>query len=434
MNWTEQVESMIKMWNDTQKQFLGGWQNLAGDASMSSLPGISAMPNLPNPMSWFMPGLSSAFGKTGSAGQSTVENLFSSQTMMMQTLGMLAQAWKAVAPSISAGKPWQPSFDEFLKQWRDEVFGAPQRFSTAGMNAGELVKSFMGEWGPLLKPWLASVQGTGLIGPLGNMLMGEKNPFSKMFTTEPAFQDLAQIPIVGVGREQLAKITRAFDAHVDVRNAGYKYQSAIAKTIGEAMRETVEHLVKLAEKGEQVNSVRDLIRIWVRIADRKFTEMYVSDEFLAIQRDVSRANLKNKLAQRAVLEIIFKQLEIPTRTELDDAYKTLHGLKREMRELRMDSSDVRDNNRQAEAHMMELRNVRKQAETEATQLRNTADRLESEVASLRNALQKMENKFADFVKQSEGGASSSKAAPASTQAKEPIRTTKKKTTSAKTTT
>jgi hypothetical protein len=49
---------------------------------------------------------------------------------------------------------------------------------------------------------------------------------------------------------------------------------------------------------------------------------------------MSQAALTYKLAQREVLEMVFKSLDIPTRTEVDDAYRTLHNLKKEVRELR----------------------------------------------------------------------------------------------------
>ncbi|MBT8419908.1 MAG: hypothetical protein KJO08_03505 [Gammaproteobacteria bacterium] len=417
MNWTEQVGSMMKMWDEAQKQFMGGWYGLASgmpgmSASTSGMPGMSGMPDLSNPMSLLMSGLP-AWAKNSTTGQGAAGNLLSSQAMMMQSLGVLAQAWKAISPSLEAGKPWQPDFDTFLKQWSNEIMQAPQRFSSAGTGVSELMKSFMGEWGPLLKPWLASIQGTGLGGPLGDVLGSEKLPFGQMM--KPAFQDLAQIPMVGVNREQMAKIMRAFDVHVDVRKASVKYQAVITKTIGDAMKETMEHLVELSKKGEQIKSVRELIRLWVKIADRQFTEMYVDDDFVAIQREVSSANLRNKLAQRAVLEMIFKQLEIPTRTEIDDAYKTLHGLKREVRE---------------------LRNARKQSVSDSTE---SSKKMEAELASLRSALQKMEAKLAEqsakapraapasFVKGKENTAGTAVAtAGKSPVSKPPVKVTRKK--------
>nr|VFJ52639.1 MAG: poly(R)-hydroxyalkanoic acid synthase, class III, PhaE subunit [Candidatus Kentron sp. FW] len=409
MNWSEQTESMMKMWNDAQKQFLGGgWYNLAN--GMPGLSGMSTMPDLSNLMNWLKPGFMPGFpmGGTGSDGSATGQamagNLAITQAMMMQGLGILTRAWQTVAPSLSTGKSWQEDFDVFLRQLGNEFVGTPQRLSTAGMGMKELMGSFLGEWGPLLKPWLASIQGTGLGGPMGDMLMGERFPFGKMFGMgmEPAFRDLAQIPMMGVSREQMAKVTRAFDSHVDLRGATYKYQIAVGKVVGEAMKETIEKLVEVSKKGGQIAGVRELMSIWVKITDRKLTQMYVTDEFTAIQAEMSEASLKAKLAQRAVLEMILVQLDIPTRTELDDAYKTLYNLKKQIKELCAETVDVRNAHKQAEAEMMELRNARKLAESEATKLRDTSNKLEAELSSLHDTMRKMETKFAkDLAKVAE---------------------------------
>nr|VFK80407.1 MAG: poly(R)-hydroxyalkanoic acid synthase, class III, PhaE subunit [Candidatus Kentron sp. SD] len=405
MNWTEQTESMMKMWNDAQKQFLSGGYNPA-----QGMPGLSGMPTMQNPMNWFKPGFMPGLaglgaGNSGAAdSQAAAGNLLATQAMMMQGFGILTKAWQAMAPDLSTGKPsgdqpWKANFDAFLKQLGDEFSGVPGRFSASGMGMKELMGSFLGEWGPLLKPWLASIQGTGLGGPMAEMFMGEQFPFQKMFDmgAEPAFQDLAQIPMMGVSREQIAKISRVFDSHVDLRKAAYKYQTAISKAIGEAIKETIEKLAELAKKDQQIGSVRELMSLWVKTTDKKLTRTYITDEFIAIQSEMSKASLENKNAQRAVLEIILKQLDIPTRTELDDAYKTLYNLKKGVKELRVDTTDARDSQKQAVAEMMELRNARKQAESRAEELRDTARRLETELASLRDAMRKMETKFAQDI-------------------------------------
>jgi class III poly(R)-hydroxyalkanoic acid synthase PhaE subunit len=119
-----------------------------------------------------------------------------------------------------------------------------------------------------------------------------------------------------------------------LRKTSAKYHAETAKALQKAVERTMEHLASLAQKGEQITSVRDLMRIWVRIADQAFTEMYNSEEFTAVQREMSAAALTHKLAQREVLEMVLKSLDIPTRSEVDDAYRTMHNLKKEVRELR----------------------------------------------------------------------------------------------------
>jgi len=333
MNWTDQAQAMMSTWTEAQKHIWEGWYDLARKA-----PGMAGMPNVSDPLSWLKQGMGAWTKGSGDTGQWAASNIFGTQATMMRSLELLTKAWQSVAPNLEAGKPWQPDLQSFLDQWTKQLTGLPERTMGAGKNVTDLWTSFLGEWGTALKPWLSSFSQMGMTGHVGEMLLGGSSPLARMLTMredmEPAFEGLSDIPTVGVAREQQAKILRAFDAFVDLRKTSTKYHAETAKALQKAVERTMEHLASLAQKGEQITSVRDLMRIWVRIADQAFTEMYNSEEFTAVQREMSAAALTHKLAQREVLEMVLKSLDIPTRSEVDDAYRTMHNLKKEVRELR----------------------------------------------------------------------------------------------------
>jgi polyhydroxyalkanoate synthesis regulator phasin len=90
----------------------------------------------------------------------------------------------------------------------------------------------------------------------------------------------------------------------------------------------------VAEKGEPITSVRDLIRTWFTVADKTLNEAFTSEDFIATQDNMISALLTYKIKQRAALEIIYEAMEIPTRSNLDEAYRDIQELKREVRRLR----------------------------------------------------------------------------------------------------
>lgn len=333
MNWTDQAQAMMNTWTEAQKHIWEGWYDLARKA-----PGMGGMPNVADPMAWLKQGVGAWTRESGDTSQWAASNIFGTQATMMRSLELLTKAWQTVAPNLETGKAWQPDLQRFLDQWTKQMVSFPERTMGAGKDVTDLWTSFLGEWGTALKPWMSSLSQMGMTGHVGEMLLGGSSPLARMLTMredmEPAFEGLADIPTVGVAREQQAKILRALDALVDLRKASAKYHMEMAKAIQKAVERTMEHLAGLAQKGEQITSVRELMRIWVRVADQAFTEMYNSEEFTAVQREMSAAALTHKLAQREVVEIILKTLDVPTRTEVDDAYRTLHNLKREVRDLR----------------------------------------------------------------------------------------------------
>jgi hypothetical protein len=96
----------------------------------------------------------------------------------------------------------------------------------------------------------------------------------------------------------------------------------------------VDELGKVAAKGDKITAVRQLMSLWYRTADKSLLVTFNKQEFLDTQNDFTKAQHAFKLAQRAVVEDIFRGLDMPTRSELDETYQVIHDLKREVRLLK----------------------------------------------------------------------------------------------------
>ena len=133
----------------------------------------------------------------------------------------------------------------------------------------------------------------------------------------------------------MGKFLKVFDALNDLQEAQKRVpEDAVRRALPSSVEKTIEHLAKLAEKGEKVTSPRDLMRTWYSIADRTLMQKFNTEEFLQVQDKLTDALMKHKKAQRDALEIVYNAMEIPTRSEIDEAYRDIHALKREVRALR----------------------------------------------------------------------------------------------------
>ncbi len=339
MNWTEQAESMLKTWTEAQKTMWGGWYDLARTG-----PGEQTMPDMANPLGWMKQGMDAWTGSAGPTSQGVAGQIFGSQANMMKSLELMTTMWKMFGPKIESGGDWQGAMREYTEKMAEQMLGGPQRMASMGTDTGDLFKSFLGEWGPLLKPWLGAVNETAMSGHFGGMLMGGSGGLSKLLNMgqdlEPAFEGFSDIPSIGSSREQNAKIMRAFDAWVDFRKVNVKYQAKMAKIMGQAMERMMAQLAEFSKEGKEIKSVRELMKIWVRTADQTFTDVYTTEDYHALQHELSSAGMTYKIRQQEVLDMIMKMLNMPSRAELDDAYLTLHNLKKEVRSLKKELKAV----------------------------------------------------------------------------------------------
>jgi len=364
-DWTEQAEQMLKTWTEAQKNVWDSWQDLAGRA-------VGAQPKPQafgmNPMEWFQQSMSLWTDPAGIA-RDAGRQVFGSQFSMMRNLELLTRAWQLVAPKLDTGQDWRSPLSGFMTNWFQQLTGASGDLLEMTKDTQTLWQSYLSEWGPLLKPWLSSaIEATGS-GHLSEMMLGGSTGLGRLLTmgqddfqTGP-FVGFAEIPSIGVTREHQAKILRAFDAFVDLRTVMLEFNKMTTGALSKAVEAVMEALVEKGKQGEKIRSVRDLNRLWLESADKVFTEMYASEEYLKAQRELSAAGMSFKLMQQEVVEMVLKGLNLPTRSELDDAYKTLYELRKEVKALK---KAMREQTKPA------AQNAIKQVETQKTAKKVTA--------------------------------------------------------------
>ncbi len=334
MNFSEQADALAKSWTEAQKQTWEVWYGLASNAMGGQ--NQSAMPF--NPMGWLKQGVDAWTTGGGALSGSTIDKLFSAHTDSAGVMDFLSKAWQVVAPNIDAGKPWKPQLETLLQQWTEQMTAAPGRAGRMGADAGSMFDSLFNAWPSALAPGLTMWRDALMSGHFGAGAMSQVSPLDRLVQMgaemHPALAGVGELPRVGLTREKSAKFLRYADAATDMQSCGSKYQSEIVKGLAKAAERTIEKLVKMAEQGEKITSVRELNSLWYRTADATLVDTFNKDEFIEIQNELTVAAMAFKNSQREVMELVLQALDIPTRTEIDDAYKTIHDLKKEVRQLK----------------------------------------------------------------------------------------------------
>jgi hypothetical protein len=115
----------------------------------------------------------------------------------------------------------------------------------------------------------------------------------------------------------------------------------IMQAWSDAYGEFCSDLNAAATKGEPVHADRKLFERLITVINRKMQEVQRSDDFLASQRNLLEAFLLSRAREREMIEIVANAFDLPTRTEMDDAHRSVHDLKREVRALRRELDRLR---------------------------------------------------------------------------------------------
>jgi polyhydroxyalkanoate synthesis regulator phasin len=87
------------------------------------------------------------------------------------------------------------------------------------------------------------------------------------------------------------------------------------------------------EKGEDVNSMMALYQEWMNLSDKTFVSLFESDEYSQIMAEVSSMQMRLKKDMEAQAEKFLVGVPVATRSEMDELYKTIYDLKKQVREL-----------------------------------------------------------------------------------------------------
>jgi class III poly(R)-hydroxyalkanoic acid synthase PhaE subunit len=323
----EQMSSVVNAWAESQKRMWSDWSSL-----LQNLPGGNE-----SPVEAVKKGVEAANKSTNEAARLLMDRITSSQGAMNRVMDFFFKSMKVVAPNLEANKDWRPDLKGFAEQWAKESTAMLERSFGMGSHIGNLSGTLSKDLPDAMGPWLSFLMQAASSGHIGEAMLGGTAGLNRLLSMEgdaSALAGVGQIPLFGASREKNAKLLRLVDAVVDLRKSSLNFHTALPRRLSKAVEATVEELGKVAAKGEKITAVRQLMGLWYRTADKSLLVTFNTQEFLDTQNAFTKAQQQFKLAQRAVVEDIFRNLDMPTRSELDETYQVIHELKKEVRALK----------------------------------------------------------------------------------------------------
>lgn len=324
---------MTKAWVEAQKQMWKNWYDLARTAPA---PPFSA--DLAEPWQKVAAqGVEAWTATTEPTAKSVSERLLASQKTFVGFFQFLTETWKAVAAKAASGEEWHNTLKTYTEQWRQQLLQSPESARQINQDLTELWQLYLKEWNKLAQPWLKSSQLAR--GHLGQAITGNGSELIDLTNLywdayERTFGRLVESPSLGYTRELNEKLLKGFDAWQDFRQASFEYQVILADTWVQAVERMIKELVALAEKGQPVKSLRELVLLWNSVADPVFIEVFRSEKYIHIQGRLLNTAMHYRLHQREITELFLKTSDIAARSEVDEAHRNIYEQRKELKALK----------------------------------------------------------------------------------------------------
>jgi class III poly(R)-hydroxyalkanoic acid synthase PhaE subunit len=341
MDWREQAADMMRSWAEAQRALWDAWSEMAYGAAKKT-PSFNDITD-----EWQKLAAQSlkAWGEAADPiARSTAEQFVAAQGVMLRFVDFAAHAWETAAPKIKSGADWQEALSDSMEQLRQSWLGLPAQAEAMTQDMDALWQLYLDQWHAFGQPW-----GNVWSSAPGLMGRGVAGDSAAIFELSNAYRQayqqtlgrLAQSPNLGMARESTARMQEGFDAFVAWNLANVEYQAVLGEVWEAAFKQFGEDLAAMAEKEEKIESVRELVMLWTRGAERIFVDAFRSERYTLAQGKLLNATMEYTIAQRRIIEEYMEMFDLPTRSEVDEAHRRIYELRKEVKALKKQVAELK---------------------------------------------------------------------------------------------
>ncbi|MBS1588816.1 MAG: hypothetical protein JST52_04315 [Bacteroidetes bacterium] len=117
----------------------------------------------------------------------------------------------------------------------------------------------------------------------------------------------------------------------NIKNAELQYMMYTQGS--KVMDALADNIMNKMKSGEEINSIMALFQEWMNLSDKTFVALFEGDEYSHLMAEVSAMQLKIKKDVEMQLEKFMVGVPVATRSEMDELYKTIYDLKKQVRQM-----------------------------------------------------------------------------------------------------
>ncbi len=385
------MEGMTQMWNNSLNglnQSMSNWQRMmtAGENPMMSLmkgfTGENPMLNMmkgfsgnSNPMAaWtsMMPNMMNMMpGMNGSAANSSnpfggmmnqwYEMLSNATATAQRTLqsGTLQDAYRNMMNTTDGYARFAQLWSPMWKSIQDKTFNTDMfRQMMNPAQYKEMLDQYFGFMPEQLRTYIQ--QGSGLMQDavkqmmaqgqngmgqmkqmVGGMMPNTGDMFGAMLNNYNSFYGAMQNAMAPMARMSTPnQYTKSLNEWNDIANRMVQYsiknaelQYLVYEQGAKVMEDLAQNLQEKMQSGEEVTSMMGLYQEWMNLSDKTFVKLFESEEYSQLMAEVSGMQMRLKKDTELQMEKALVNIPVATRSELDDLYKTIYDLKKQVRQM-----------------------------------------------------------------------------------------------------
>jgi len=152
--------------------------------------------------------------------------------------------------------------------------------------------------------------------------------YLKVFDILTNVEKYSPIPGIGSTRESQEQIQEGIRLMGEYQEVSHDFNMVMSKVGVEAMEVMRLMIIEMAERGEEINSLREMYDLWVDCNEKAYADYVSTDEYSELYGRLSNALMAVKQHYGKLMDKVLAKLNLPTRRGRDTILKRLQEMKR----------------------------------------------------------------------------------------------------------
>lgn len=341
-NWMNNYNNMVTSMNQTNNwmNMMNQWNNLFNMDSMKNASG-----NFNGMFNQYYELLNNNIAKWQETIQNgTAQDAFKNMTNATESFTRFNEMWAPMWKSIQEKTFNMDMYKEYMspakyKEFMDKFFGfLPENSREYMNNMQNMMQDGMKQMTnmstqnyhqmrDMMSQMMPQANPTEMFG---NMMNGYNNMYNQINDAYAPFTKMAGDNKYTKSMSEWQDIANRMAVY-NIKNAELQYMMYTQGT--KVMDKVAENIVNKIQNGEEVNSLMNLFQEWMNLSDKTYVSLFESDEYSQLMAEVSAMQLKLKKDFELQMEKMMTGIPVATRSEMDEMYKTIYDLKKQVRQM-----------------------------------------------------------------------------------------------------
>lgn len=154
---------------------------------------------------------------------------------------------------------------------------------------------------------------------------------------------LFSVPAVGKDREKMELFSRCGKAFSEFVASNIEYQKLMQTTGSEAMQAVVKTLAAKVQAGEKFERFDEFFALWIDTNEQTFNKLFQTKAFSQKRNAMTEAGFKARKLYNEVLENQLADFPVARRSEMDEVYRIIYDLRKEVKSLKSEIEALKNN-------------------------------------------------------------------------------------------